>query len=108
MKVNQKLLAIALIAASGVLGLPKGAIAGTSFNGVSINGLSFNGTSFNGTSFNGVALNGLRFNGANLNGVVLNGTSQGTKLEGAETGITLSSPNFDTIKVEGGRLVGVK
>lgn len=116
MKVHQ-ILGITLATAVSILALPKEANAdqisnGASLNGITLNGISMNGTSFNGTNLNGLQLNGTStngvvLNGANLNGVSMNGTSQGTKPD-ARTGLTLSSSNFAGIKVEGGRLVGVK
>jgi hypothetical protein len=52
----------------------------------------------------------LTMNGLSANGVQLNGeSSQVTAPQASrQTGLTLSSPNFSSIRVEGGRLVGIK
>jgi hypothetical protein len=50
---------------------------------------------------NGTSLNGIRTNGIRANGVKQNG------LNSEKTGLALSSSKFTTIRVEGGRLVGV-
>lgn len=117
MKVHQKLLGVALVTALGVLSLPKEAIAALTQNGASLNGASLNGP---GLGMNGATMNGTSFNGPGLgaNGVSLKQLSQGNKLnlnpqpeppgEEYDAGLTLSSPSFAGIKVEGGRLVGVK
>jgi hypothetical protein len=99
---------------------------GTGLNGFQLNGIRLNGSGLfgpNGISLNGGGLfgggNGNGLNGCQLNGngwgvsngFRLNGTklnNNGNSLTSQKTGLTLSSDKFTSIRVEGGRLVGVQ
>jgi hypothetical protein len=69
-----------------------------------------NGLTTNGIHMNGLTTNGIHMNGLSANGVQLNGQSSQVIARQAsrQTGLTLSSANFSSIRVEGGRLVGIK
>ena len=77
---------------------------------LTMNGIHMNGLTANGIHMNGLTTNGIHMNGLSANGVQLNGQSSQVIARQAsrQTGLTLSSPNFSSIRVEGGRLVGIK
>lgn len=118
--VNSRFLVIVALTALSVAAFSPNAKAGLAMNGIAFNGTQLNGSNLNGVrmngiSVNGVNLNGISVNGSNLNGANLNGRNMNgqenqntTVTTSQETGMVLSSPEFTEIRVEEGRLVGVK
>ena len=96
---NKKFLALAITAAMFSIAFTETANAGLSFNGSNLNGSNLNGISVNGISVNGSNLNSSNLNGREINGRYMNSF---ILKHGTVNGIQLQS-----IKVEGGRLVGI-
>lgn len=91
MKLNCLILALATV---GTIALSPGAKAALSPNGTELNGIHMNGIARQGTQLNGLSANGR--------------ATQATSEVNQQTGLRLSSPQFTTIRVQDGHLVGVK
>lgn len=96
---NKKFLALAITAAMFSIAFTETANARLSLNGLSLNGSNLNGGSLNGSNLNGREQNGITVNGRENNGRYMNSF---ILKHGTVNGIQLQS-----IKVEGGRLVGI-